>query len=147
MTLLQIPSPALAQSSKLLEKLQGISEDCFSVENIAKDVRKSLHLKHSSSYGGDGSTAIQKHFAELWEALSELGMLEVTAKAYTKGLITGEVKKTISSVNGTSEEIKAHLLLSAIEGRIRSDQNAFDTFVDILRSESAYEHLADKLTS
>ena len=39
------------------------------------------------------TTAIQKHFAELWEALSELGMFEVTAKAYTKGLITGEVKK------------------------------------------------------
>ena len=50
-------------------------------------------------------------------------------------------------MNGTSEGIKAHLLLSAIEGRIRSDPSAFDTFVDILRSEPAYEHLAEKLTS
>ena len=132
---------------KIPGKVAGHRKIVSQLGTLQKMLESLFTSKHSSSYGGDGSTAIQKHFAELWEALSELGMLEVTAKAYTKGLITGEVKKTISSVNGTSEGIKAHLLLSAIEGRIRSDQSAFDTFVDILRSEPAYEHLAEKLTS
>ena len=115
--------------------------------NIRDAIQSFFTSKHSSSYGGDGYTAILKHFDELWGALSELGMLEITAKAYTKGLITREVKKTIFLENGTSEGRKADLLLSAIQERIRTDQSAFDTFVEILRSERAYNHLADMLTS
>ena len=115
--------------------------------NIKDAIRSVFNSKSSSSYSGDGYAAIQEHFDELWGALSEIGMLELTTKAFTKGLIAREVKKTIFSENGTSEGRKADLLLSAIQERIRSDQSAFDTFVGILRSDPAYKHLADKLTS
>ena len=115
--------------------------------NIKDAIRSVFNSKSSSSYSGDGYAAIQEHFDKLWGALSEIGMLELTAKAFTKGLIAREVKKTIFSENGTSEGRKADLLLSAIQERIRTDQSAFDTFVEILRSEPAYKHLAEKLTS
>ena len=115
--------------------------------NIKDAIRSLFTSKHSSSYGGDGYTAIRKHFDELWGAISRLGMLEVTTKAYAKDLITTEVKETIFSVNGTSDGKKADLLLSAIQERIRTDPSAFDTFVEILRSEPARNRLADMLTS
>jgi len=52
-----------------------------------------------------------------------------------------------SAANGTNLGTKAHDLLSAIQEWIKTDPSAFDVFVGILRSEPAYQHLADKLTS
>ena len=115
--------------------------------NVKDAIRGLFTSKYSSSYGGDGYAALQEHFDEIWGAFSALGMLEVTTKAYSKGLITHEVKETIFSVHDTSEGRKANFLLSAIQKRIKTDQNAFDTFVEVLRSMPPYGHLADKLVS
>ena len=133
---------------KIISQLGTLQKMLVSrLANIRNAIQSLFASKRSSSYGGDGYAAIQEHFDELWGAISRLGLLELTTKAYSKGLITTEVKETIFSVNGTSKGIKADLLLSAIQERIRADQSAFDTFVEILRSESAYNHLADMLTS
>jgi len=103
--------------------------------------------KASGNSSSSGLAAIQKHFDELWGAILNLGMLDLTTKAFSKGLITAEVKRMVFSTNGTSSEVKADALLSAIQERIKNDQSAFDVFVEILRSEPAYQHLADKLTN
>ena len=103
--------------------------------------------KASENSSSSGHAAIQKHFDELWGAISNLGMLDLTTKAFSKGLITAEVKRMVFSTNGTSSEVKADALLSAIQERIKNDPSAFDVFVEILRSEPAYQHLADKLTN
>ena len=133
---------------KIVSQLGALQKTLVSgLANIKDAIRNLFISKRSSSYGGDGYAAIQEHFDELWGAISKLGMLEVTAKAYSKGLITGEVKDIIFSVNGTSVGVKANALLSAIQEQIKTNQSAFDTFVDILRSEPAYQHLADMLTS
>ena len=134
---------------KIPGKVAGNRKVVSQLGTLQKMLESLFTSKHSSSFGGDGSTAkiFRKHFAELWRAISRLGMLKMTAKAYSKGLISTGLKDTIFSVDGTSEGIKASLLLSTIERRIKFDQSAFDTFVDILRSEPAYEHLAEKLTS
>ena len=133
---------------KIVSQLGTLQKTLVSgLANIRDAIQSLFASKRSSSYDGDGYAAIQEHFDELWGAVSRFGMLELTTKAYSKGLITTEVKETIFSVNGTSNGIKADLLLSAIQERIRADQSAFDTFVEILRSESAYNHLANKLTS
>ena len=72
-------------------KLAKVLESGFTQ---VKDAIQSLFTsKRSPSYGGNGYTAIQKHF-------DELGMLEVTKKTFSKGLITREVKKTVFSENG-----------------------------------------------
>ena len=128
-----------------LAKLAKVLESGFT--QVKDAIRSLFTSKRSPSYGGDGYTAIQEYFDELWGALSEQGMLEVTTKAYSKGLITREVKKTVFSENGASEGRKADLLLSAIQERIKTDPHAFDTFVDILRSEPAHRRLVNKLTS
>ena len=134
---------------KIPGKVAGHRKIVSQLGTLQKMLESLFTSKHSSSYGGDGSIAkiFQKHFAELWRAIPRLGMLKVTAKAYSKGLISTELKDTIFSVDGTSGGRKASLLLSTIERRIKFDQSAFDTFVGILRSEPAYEHLAEKLTS
>ena len=113
----------------------------LAVANIGENVSSS----HSSRCTGDGYTAIRKHYDKLLGALTNMGMLEVTAMAYSKGLITREIKYIIFS--GKCAELeKANVLLSAIQEKIKTDPSAFDTFIEILRSEKAYEHLADMLT-
>ena len=91
-------------------------------------------------------TAIRKHFDELHHAFIALGMEGLATKFFSKGLITVEVKDAVFSQNAKSAGEKANTLLSAIQGRIKIDQSAFDTFVGILESEPAYQPLADKLT-
>ena len=115
--------------------------------NITDAIRSLFTSKRSFGYSEDGHTVIREHFHELVDAVSRLGMLDVTLQAYSKGLITDEVKNTVLSVNGTSEGVRANILVSAIKERIKGDPSAFDAFVEILRSEPAYKHLADKLTS
>ena len=130
---------------KIVSQLGTLQKTLASGLANIKDEESLLTSKRSSSYGGDGYVAIKEHFDELWDALSEQGMFEVTIKAYSKGLITREVKKAVFSRSGADEVVKANVLLSAIQERIKTDQSAFDTFVEILRSDPAYEHLADKL--
>ena len=111
------------------------------VANIIQNVSSS----HGSSCTGDGYTAIQEHYDKLLGALTNMGMLEVAAKAYAKGLITPEIRDSVFS--GKCAELKANVLLSAVQENIKTDPSAFDTFIKILRSERAYEHLADMVTS
>ena len=112
------------------------------VANIIQNVSSS----HCSSCTGDGYTAIREHYDKLLGALSNTGMLEVAATAYAKGLITSEIRDIVFS--GKRAGLKeANVLLSAIQEKIKTDPSAFDTFIKILRSEHAYEHLADMVTS
>ena len=133
---------------KIISQLGTLQKTLVSgLANIRNAIQSLFASKRSSSYDGDGYAAIQEHFDQLWGAISRFGMLDLTTKAYSKGLISTELKDTIFSVDGTSGGIKAHLLLSAIQERIRADRSAFDTFVEILRSDLGYKHLAEKLTS
>ena len=124
------------------------------VESIASKVSALLVAKitqnvsssHSSSCTGDGYTAIQEHYDKLLGALTNMGMLEVAAKAYSKGLITPEIRDSVFS-RKCAELKEANVLLSAVQEKIKTDPSAFDTFIKILRSERAYEHLADMVTS
>ena len=115
--------------------------------NIKDAMRSFFTSKRSFGCGEDGDTVIREHFHELVDAVSQLGMHDITLEAYSKGLITDEVKNTVLSMNGTSEGVKANILVSAIKQRIKGDPSAFNMFVEILRSDPAYKHLADKLTS
>ena len=105
---------------KIVSQLGTLQKTIVSGLANTKDEESFFTSKYSSSYGGDGCAAIRKHFDVLWNAISRVCMLEVTAKAYTKRLITTEVQETIFSVNGTSERKKAHLRLSATQEPIQS---------------------------
>lgn len=94
-----------------------------------------------------GPAIFRKHFAELHSVISTSGMEQLTAKAYSYGLITAEIKDSIFITNGRSAGEKANILLSAIQGQVKIDPNTFDTFVEILRSDIAYQRLADKLVT
>ena len=115
--------------------------------NIKAAMHSLFTSKCSSGCSEDGTIVLRKHFSDLVDKVSKLGMLDITLKAFQEGLITDEIKNIVLSVNGTSEGMKANILLSAIKERIKGDPSAFDTFIKILRSESAYEHLADKLAT
>ena len=141
--------PDLVQdtSHSLETEVRGYMEIIASkVSALLGDAIQKISSSYSSSCTGDGYTAIQEHYDKLLGALTKMGMLEVTAKAYSKGLITSEIRDIIFS--GKREELKeANVLLSAVQEKIKTDPSAFDTFIKILRSERAYEHLADMVTS
>ena len=133
---------------KIVSELAELRKALVAGFTQVKEAIQSIFTSKASGASSFGQTAVQKHFDELWGAISRLGMLELTTKAYSKGLITAEVKDTVfSAANGMSSGMKADTLLSAIQERIRTDPNAFDVFVELLREEPAYQHLADMLTT
>ena len=124
--------------------LESIASKVSVILLLVANIRQNVSSSHSSNRTGGGYTAIQKHYDELLGALTNMGMLGMTEMAYSRGLITSEIKSIILS--GKSTEFKeANILLSAIQEKIKTDPSAFDTFIEILRSEPAYEHLADML--
>ena len=89
-----------------------------------------------------GYKALQEHFDELLQGISQLSVLhDLASKAYSKGLITdGQMSDTMST-NGVSLRKLASDFLFAIRSRVKRDEKAFSKFVSILKSEPAYEHL------
>ena len=88
-----------------------------------------------------GYKALQEHFDELLQGISQLSVLhDLASKAYSKGLIT-RAQKSSAFAYGMNIEQQANSFLEAIESRVRRDKKAFDKFVSILKSEPAYEHL------
>ena len=124
---------------------QKLASDFSRVTTLFSELKHAFTSKHRSSCGEDGFAEIQKHFNELLDALSNMGMDEIAAEAYSKGLISDQIKQFVLSSDGTSTK-KANALLTAIQVRIKTDPNTFDTFVEILRSQPAYQPLADKRT-
>ena len=124
---------------------QKLASDVSRVTTLFSQLKHALTSKHKSSCGVDGFAVIQKHFNELLDALPKMGMDELAAEAYSKSLISDQIKQFVLSSDATSIK-KANALLSAIQVRIKTDPNTFDTFVEILRSQPAHQPLADKLT-
>ena len=88
-----------------------------------------------------GYKALQENFAEFLEGISHLSVLhDLAVKAYSKGLITKNGKKE-AFATGMSINVQANNFLELIETRIKRDQKAYDVFLDILRTEPAYEQL------
>ena len=117
--------------------LESIASKVSVILLLVANIRQNVSSGHSSSCTGGGYTAIQKHHDELLGALANMGMLQLTAKAYSRDMVTNEIKSIILS--GKSTEF-TNILLSAIQEKIKTDPSAFDTFIEILRSEPAYEH-------
>ena len=89
-----------------------------------------------------GYKALQEHFDELLQGISQLSVLhDLASKAYSKGLITDGQMSDMMSTNGVSSRKLASDFLFAIRSRVKRDGKAFDKFVAILKSEPAYEHL------
>lgn len=90
-----------------------------------------------------GYKCLQENFADFLEGISHLSVLhDLAVKAYSKGLIAKSGKKEAFS-SGMSLDVQANNFLELIETRIKRDPKAYDTFLDILRSEPAYEHLVN----
>jgi len=122
---------------RVTARLQSIASQVSAL--LVANIRQNASSSYSSSCTGGGYTVIQKHYDKLLGALTNMGMLGLTAMAYSRGLITSEVRDAVFSRK------EANVFLSAIQQKIKTDPSAFDTFIEILRSEPAYEHLADML--
>ena len=108
---------------KIVSELTELRKALVAGLTQAKEAIQSLFASNYSGYSSSSHAVVQKHFDKLWGAVSRLGMLDLTTKAYSKGLITAEVKDSVFSVNGVSSGVKA----------------------DALLSEPPYQHLAEKL--
>ena len=96
--------------------LESIASKVSVILLLVANIRQSVSSGSSCPRGG--YTAIQKHYDELLGALANMGMLQLTAKAYSRDLITSEIKSIILS--GKSTEFKeANILLSAIQEKIK----------------------------
>ena len=74
---------------KVTARLQSIASQVSAL--LVANIRQKVSSSHSSSCPRGGYTAIQKHYDELLGALTNMGMLQLTAKAYSRDLITNEI--------------------------------------------------------
>ena len=62
--------------------LESIASKVSVILLLVANIRQNVSSGHSSSCPRGGYTAIQKHYDELLGALTNMGMLQLTAKAY-----------------------------------------------------------------
>ncbi len=80
------------------------------------------------------------------KAVLKSGLGDLTDKAYSKGLISEEVKSQVTSrlVSRTEEE-RTQVFLDAINDMIKADGFAFEKFLTILEDELAFSTLGQRL--
>lgn len=69
---------------KITAELAEFGKELAAGLTRAKEAIQTMFSSKASGSGSSGHAAIQKHFDELLGAISRLGMLDLTAKAYTK---------------------------------------------------------------
>ena len=124
---------------------QKLVSDFSRLTTLFSKLKHVFVTKQKSNGGEDGSRIFQKHFSELLNVLSKQGMDELVAEAYSKDLVSDQIMQVVLSSDGTSTK-KAYAFLSAIQAQMKTDPTTFDSFVEILRLQPAYQPLADKLT-
>ncbi len=90
-------------------------------------------------------SAFQALYSDL-KAVLKSGLGDLTDKAFSKGLISEEVKSQVTSrlVSRTEEE-RTQVFLDAINNRIKADGFAFEKFLTILEDEPAFSTLGQRL--
>ena len=73
--------------------------------------------------------------------------ISVSAKLLEKGLVTKEVYDWILTVQGVSNHDKAARLVSCVTDRVKDSAQVLHDFVDILKDDSFFVDIVDKLTS
>ena len=88
-----------------------------------------------------GYKALQENFDQFLCELSQLSVLhDLALKCFSKGLITVAEKNAAFST-GMDATTLANNFLDLICSRVKRDKKKYDMFLDILRSEPAYENL------
>lgn len=126
------------QMAQTLSRAQDmLSRGCKKIGNGIAALSKKISEAKTKGY-----KTIQENFYLLKEQISQLSVLQdLAVKAYSKGLINAEGKNEAFVTGILSPGEKANSFLELIRMRIKGDQKAYDVFLDILRSEPAYEHL------
>ena len=130
--------------SMMAKTLKGVATGLrHGFEKIEEGIAALLSaVRGGSLTNTSGYKALQENFDELVEIISQVSVLhDLAPKAFAKGLITQAQMSDMLSTNGVGLIKQASDFLLAIRTRIKHDQKAFDNFVTILKSESAYENL------
>lgn len=135
-----------------LKKIKDLAQPV--VKRIATELEEKLTqglrlleslLTSGSTKSADYAAIIDKHFRDLYKALSQLETLQhVAVEAFSRGLATSGVLNKVMT-GPDNPQTKSYAFLKAVQERVRADPQAFHTFLDVLRSEAALHYLADRL--
>ncbi len=91
------------------------------------------------------SSAFQALYSDL-KAVLKSGVGDLTDKAFSKGLISEEVKSQVTSrLVSLTEGERTQIFLDAINNGIKVDGSAFEDFLAILEDEPAFSTLGQRL--
>ena len=96
----------------------------------------------SSPHQGPGYRAFLAHIGTLRRAITDPG--DLATQLYAKGLIP-RLTHEEANLDTLATSIRSQKLLSALDGRIASDDGAFDKFLDVLSPNPVMEELYGKL--
>ena len=78
-------------------------------------------------------------------ALLQYDLHSVSSKLLARGLITDEVFGWMLTAQGVSNSDKAQRMISCVTDRVRGSPERFQSFVGVLREESYFEEVVQKL--
>ena len=78
-------------------------------------------------------------------ALLQHNLISVSSKLLARGLITDDTSGWVLSAQGVSNLNKAQRLVSCVTDRVKGSSERFQNFVDVLREESFFEDVVQKL--
>ena len=78
-------------------------------------------------------------------ALLQYDLHSVSSKLLAQGLITDEVFGWMLTAQGVSNSDKAQRMVSCVTDRVRGSPERFQSFVGVLREESYFEEVVQKL--
>ncbi len=90
-------------------------------------------------------SAFQALYSDL-KAVLKSGVGDLADKAFSKGLISEEVKSRVTSrLVSLTEGERTQIFLNAINNRIKVDRSAFEDFLTILEDEPAFSTIGQRL--
>ena len=78
-------------------------------------------------------------------ALLQHNLVPVASQLLSLGLITDEVVSWLLTAQGVSNVNKAQRLLSCVADRVKVSPKGFQTFVDVLKEDSFFDDVVQKL--
>ena len=108
---------------------------------ISKGYQQPAHQQPISNHSNNTSYSeiLTRNFSDLVTGITS-SVETLAGEAYTKELIPRQVLDQVLSTQ--PQRWKANILLLAIQDKIKVNPSSFSTFLDVLRSDPALDHLA-----
>ena len=98
---------------------------------------------HADDKVKEALLVLKEHWNDIAGGVSDASVRVLNASLWSRDIYDGKERDAIDAKSTADEKMSA--ILKALEKKTKRNPAAFDNFLEVLREESAYSDLADKL--